>query len=143
MWLDARERHRCRRKHPDDLKAQNDIIGKVHNVVPAMPKVVCTRAINVTEQRDRTPLPPPWSVENIGSIPTRPNKQFIGLTYQVTAGPLGLIRPMPKELTCRECAATVRRGALRCHVCGTLCPTLNFQTLVLIIPYYSSRNAAR
>ena len=48
----------CRRaNHARDQKAQHDVIGKVHGVVPVMPKVACTRAINVTEQRDRTPLP--------------------------------------------------------------------------------------
>jgi hypothetical protein len=35
-------------------------------------------------------------------------------------------------LVCGECAATVRQRALRCHVCGTLGPTLDFQTLILI-----------
>jgi hypothetical protein len=38
-------------------KAQHDVIGKMHGVVPAMPKVACARAINVTEQRDRRSLP--------------------------------------------------------------------------------------
>jgi hypothetical protein len=47
-------------------------------------------------------LPPPWSVENMSAAfvvralkrrtsRNGPNEQRIGLTYQVTAGPLGLI----------------------------------------------------
>jgi hypothetical protein len=56
------QNHRRRRKHADNQNAQNDVIGKVHGVVPAMLKVACTRAINVTEQRDRTRFPPPWSL---------------------------------------------------------------------------------
>ena len=48
----------CRRaNHARDQKAQHDVIGKMHGVVPAMLKVACTRAVNVTEQRDRSPLP--------------------------------------------------------------------------------------
>ena len=35
--------------------------------------------------------------------------------------------------TCRECAATVRRGALRCRVCGSLLPALDLQRLLLIV----------
>jgi hypothetical protein len=53
----ARKNHRRRRKHAENQNAQNDVIGKMHGVVPAMPKVACTGAINVTGQRDRTPLP--------------------------------------------------------------------------------------
>ena len=55
IWLDSREGHRRRRKHADNQNAQHDVIGQVHGIVPAMSKVACTRAINVTEQRDRTP----------------------------------------------------------------------------------------
>jgi hypothetical protein len=86
MWLDARECHRCRRKHADDQKAQNDIIGKVHNVVPATPKVVCTRAINVTEQRDRTPLPAAMVLTRNGAIPPLGNRAARSLvtSFEVT-----------------------------------------------------------
>jgi hypothetical protein len=30
------------------------------------------------------------------------------------------------NLTCRRCAATVQSAALRCHFCGTLCPTVDW-----------------
>jgi hypothetical protein len=51
------QNHHPRRKHAGDQKAQLDVIRKMHGGDDAMPKVACTRAINVTEQRDRTPLP--------------------------------------------------------------------------------------
>ena len=43
IWLDPREGHRRRRKHADNQKGQHDVIGKMHSVVPAMPKVPCYR----------------------------------------------------------------------------------------------------
>jgi hypothetical protein len=49
---------------------------KFRNQIPAMPKVACARAINVTEQRDRTPLPPTLTnVIGIGLtvLPSCPN----------------------------------------------------------------------
>jgi hypothetical protein len=33
---------------------------------------------------------------------------------------------------CKQCAATVRPGALRCHFCGAPLPTVDVQTLFLI-----------
>jgi hypothetical protein len=33
---------------------------------------------------------------------------------------------------CKQCAATVRPGALRCSFCGALLPTADVQTLFLI-----------
>jgi hypothetical protein len=50
------QNHRRRRKHADDQKAQHDVIGKVHSVVPVC-KVVHYGTINMTERRDRTPPP--------------------------------------------------------------------------------------
>jgi hypothetical protein len=32
----ARKNHRRRQKHADNQKAQHDVIGKMHGVVPAM-----------------------------------------------------------------------------------------------------------
>src|SRR6516162_842672 len=42
-----------RQKHAREQKAKRDIMGSVHSVVPTMP----IRHSNVTERRDRTPLP--------------------------------------------------------------------------------------
>jgi RNA polymerase subunit RPABC4/transcription elongation factor Spt4 len=35
------------------------------------------------------------------------------------------------NLTCRRCAATVQSAALRCHFCGTLCPTVDWLGLAI------------
>jgi hypothetical protein len=53
--------HRPGRKHTCDQNAKGDVIEgvseNVHGVVPVMLKLACCGHSDVTERRDRTPLP--------------------------------------------------------------------------------------
>jgi hypothetical protein len=65
LWVTSREGFYSREKYAGDQKAQYDIIGKVHGVVPTMLSSVgrwlSMWQNNVTERR----FPPPWSVDEL------------------------------------------------------------------------------
>ena len=98
-------------------------------------------------------FPPPWSVEEYNDacfIVRDHNGQALAYVYfeeepgrRSAAHYVALNHPLTREnivfgdmvLTrgiCKQCAATVRPGALRCHFCGAALPTADAQTLFLI-----------
>jgi hypothetical protein len=70
--------HDSRPNHARDQKAKHDIIDSVHSVVRTIPKIARYGHSNLTERRDRTPLPAALVRRGTRRLLCRPRSQRTG-----------------------------------------------------------------
>jgi hypothetical protein len=74
--------HDSRPNHARDQKAKHDIIDSVHSVVRTIPKLARYGHSNLTERRDRTPLPAALVVEELNAcFVVRDHSQQLAYVY--------------------------------------------------------------